>query len=124
MTGPYTAGVDEKQQAQRLARLRELRVRRAADLSLAGDFDAMARELARRKKALAGAAEAWERVCPPALLAKTALEGLARGVLTVRVPDAATRFELDRFLRCGGEDALVRASRAPLRRVRAVLGRM
>jgi hypothetical protein len=45
---------------------------------------------------------------------------LARGVLTVRVPDDSTRFALDRWLRSGGQAELARRTPATLTRVRLV----
>lgn len=61
---------------------------------------------------------AWEEVVPPQLAAKAEIVRLVRGVLSVRVTDSATRFELDRFLRSGGEAALVRRAAGAIRRVK------
>lgn len=108
--------------AARLERLRSLRGSRVVDASLGRDVAALGRALARARRSDAGVAEAWEAVCPPALAARTALGGLSRGVLTVRTPDASTRFEVDRFLREGGERSLTGASRAAVRRVKVVVG--
>ncbi len=107
------------------AQLEALRRRRAApprDPRLAPGFAAAAKELARTQKRLAGAARAWEAVCPPALINRTAIENLTRGVLTIRARDAATRFELDRALRAGGEDALIRLAPTTIRRVKLAIG--
>jgi hypothetical protein len=60
-------------------------------------------------------------VVPETLRGRTALVGVSRGVLTVKVEDAGTKFELDRFLRSGGEAALVGRVPVGLRRVRLVL---
>jgi hypothetical protein len=104
-----------------LQRLRDARVRPPRNLSLAPDMDRAIREAASQRRSTGGCADAWSRIIPPALLAKTSLEGVSKGVLTVRVPDASTRFELDRFLRSGGQKQLVSACRANLSRVRLVV---
>lgn len=103
-------------------RLREARVRGPRDSSLAPDMDRAMREAAQLRRATSGCAEAWSKVVPPALLQRTALEGVSKGVLTVRVPDASTRFELDRWLRGGGHKVLAGACRVGLSRVKVVIG--
>ena len=102
-------------------RLREARVRPARDLSLARDMDRALREAAALRQSVGGCAAAWASVVPPDLLAHTALEGVSRGVLSVRVPNASTRFALDRFLRSGGERAVIAASRSAISRIRLVV---
>ena len=102
-------------------RLRENRVRPERDRSLAGEMDRAIREVAQLRRATGGSAAAWSKVVPESLLKRTALEGISKGVLTVRVPDAATRFELDRFLRSGGQKQLLGESRTSIGRVRIVV---
>lgn len=104
-----------------IERLRQARARPSWDNSLAPDMDRAIREAAALRRATSGCAEAWSKVIPPALLARTSLEGTSRGVLTVRVPDAATRFELDRFLRSGGQKQLLTESRTSITKVRLVV---
>lgn len=106
----------------RLAALRAARARRERDLSLGGLFDAARATLDRSRSRLGGAGDAWASCCPPGLAARASLVSLARGVLTVRVPDAPTRFELDRALRAGLENDVIARSRAPIRKVRVVTG--
>ena len=105
-------------------RLREARVRPARDQSLAQDMDRALHQAAALRQSVGGCAAAWASVVPPELLSRTALEGVSRAVLTVRVPDASTRFELDRFLRAGGERAVVTASRSTVGRIRLVVGHL
>lgn len=105
-----------------VARLREARVRARGDQTLAADMDRALREAGRQRRASGGCADAWAKIIPPDLIERTALEGVSRGVLTVRVPDGATRFQLDRFLRSGGQRAFVAACSASLRQVRIVVG--
>lgn len=106
-----------------LTKLREMRVRKddapRVDVALAK----MADELSRVEKKLGGAGAAWASVCPAGLAERATPVSLARGTLNVEVSDAAARYELDRWLRGGGERALVAASRTPIRKVRLLLGR-
>ena len=102
--------------------MREARVRPARDLSLAREMDRALREAAALRRSVGGCAAAWASVVPPELLARTALEGVTRGVLAVRVPNAAARFELDRFLRSGGQRRLVAACSTTLHQVRIMVG--
>lgn len=113
----------EQNAIAKLMKLRELRVRKddapRVDVALAK----MADELARVEKKLGGAGGAWASVCPAGLAARTTPVSLARGTLNVEVADAAVRYEVDRWLRAGGEQAVIAASRTPIRKVRLVLGR-
>lgn len=104
-------------------RLRQARIRPNWDRSLAPEMVRAIREAVALRRATSGCAEAWTKVIPASILARTALEGISRGVLTVRVPDAATRFELDRFLRSGGQKLLTSECRTTLSKVRITLGR-
>lgn len=106
----------------RLDALRGFRTRPERDASMQSIFDATAKSLERTRKRLSGVGGAWEAVCPPELADKVRVDGLSRGVLTLRVRDSAASFELDRRLREGLEAALIAKSRAPVRRVKVVVG--
>jgi len=108
--------------AARLAALREHRVTPERRITIAQDVLSTAADLKKLERRLGGVAEAWNRVCPPQHVERTAIESLSRGVLTVRVADAATRFELDRALRSGAEAELVRLAPSGVRKVRLVAG--
>lgn len=112
--------MDPKAAAMRLAKLRENRARPQRDDALAPAFQRTARDLARLEKNLSGITEAWESVCPPDLLPRTAIRSIHRGKLTIAVADAATRFELDRLLRAGAKRDLVRGCPMTVRDVRLV----
>lgn len=103
---------------QELAKLRGWRTPPPRDLGLASLVDGERKRLVRCHKAVGGMGLAWEEVVPPRLAAKVELLRLTRGVLSVRVKDSATRFELDRFLRSGGEAELVRRAAGAIRRVK------
>ena len=104
-----------------LARLRAWRVR-DRDRSASTLFQAMGERLARQARRGGAAGDAWEACCPPDLLGRTRVEGLRGGVLTVIAADAPTRYALERALRAGVEEAVIRAAAAPIRRVRVRLG--
>lgn len=103
-----------------LAKLREHRVPKARDAALAGEIETLRADLARRRRGGGGAAAAWDRVVPVALRDRSEVVGLSNSVLIVRVRDAAARFSIDRFLRAGGEAALVKDSPVAVRRVKLV----
>lgn len=105
----------------RLERLRQRRVKPARDVALTPIISDESRLLRRTQKALAGIAAAWDQSVPAELAGRTVLVSLARGVLTVRVRDAAARFALDRFLRNGGEQTLIHASSTSVRKVKVVI---
>ena len=75
-------------------------------------------ELRRLRKNLGPVAEAWNEIVPEPLASSVRLDGVAAGVLNVRVTDSAARFELDRFLRAGGEAALLKRMPLAIRRVK------
>ncbi len=103
-----------------LNRLRVLRVARTKDTALGPEFERMRADLSRRRRSGGGAEAVWEVVVPDALREKAEVVGLSRGVLRVRARHASARFELDRFLRSGGEAALIRAATVAIKRVRVL----
>jgi hypothetical protein len=103
-----------------LAKLRGWRNPRERDLSIAPALSGLTKELRRHHKAVGGIGEAWAALVPAEVGAQAELVRLARGVLTVRVRDAATRFALDRWLRGGGVAALARAPGVALKSVKLV----
>lgn len=107
--------------ARQLDRLRSWRVPVARDLTLAGPLGDQARELKRQARTFGSLGAAWQELAPQGPGERASLVSLSRGVLTVRCEDAATRFELDRWLRAGGEIALIKRAAAKLTRVRLVL---
>lgn len=114
--------MDDVGARNRIERLRASRVRPMPDRSIRNPIDAMLRSLRQSQRRFAGVAEAWQAWCPPELLDRTMLSAVNRGVVVVRVPDAGTRFRLDRALRAGGLRDLQRRSRSAIRTVRIDLG--
>ncbi len=101
-------------------RLRGFRVRAGRPASIEAEVEAARREAGHRRRAVGGIERAWEEVVPEALRARCALVRFSRGVVTVKAFDGAAMYELDRFLRAGGEARLARVAGAPVRRVRVV----
>jgi len=62
----------------------------------------------------------WREVLPESLRGRAWAVSLSRGVLTVRASDASAKWEVDRWLRAGGERELGRAARVVIRRVKLV----
>ncbi|MEO1128526.1 MAG: DciA family protein [Planctomycetota bacterium] len=112
--------MDPQDAASRVDRLRSFRVRPMPDQHAGAMFEATGRELARQERKLAGIAEAWESICPPEHLGLTEIQGISRGVLTIGVADASTRYELDRLLKSGAQKNLVRLCPMTVRRVKLV----
>ncbi|MEO1009010.1 MAG: hypothetical protein AAFX79_10605 [Planctomycetota bacterium] len=67
-------------------------------------------------------ADAWAELAPLGISSSTSAEGVVRGVLAVRVRDAADQHEASRWLRGGGALALQRAIGQPIRRWRFEFG--
>ena len=115
--------MDEQVRARRLERLRGFRIPPERDQSLAfiqGQFD---REVKRPHAQVKQAVELWAQLVPAELAAHTRLESLTRGTLKVVADSSTHLYELDRLLRGGVEQALIRGLRTSgLRRVKVVVG--
>jgi hypothetical protein len=103
-----------------LQQLRGWRNYRERDLAIGPALADVTKELRRHHKAVGGIGEAWGSIVPPEVGAGAELVRLSRGVLTVRVRDAAARFALDRWLRGGGEAALARAPGVVVKKIKLV----
>jgi hypothetical protein len=104
--------------AARLEAARAARTRRGQPQDLSRIMLVQVPEVRRMRRQLAGIAAAWAEVVPAPLSERVRLEGVTSGVLNVRAADAAVRFELDRFLRSGGERELLRRFPMAIRRIR------
>ncbi|MFG0328836.1 MAG: DciA family protein [Phycisphaerales bacterium] len=110
--------------ARRIERQRENQPSRYRDAASLGEFlpAQFRREFERPHQELEGILDAWERLTPASVLARTGLRSFRRGVLTVVADSSATMYELDRALKSGLEQELRIASRRrTLRRVRIVV---
>jgi hypothetical protein len=103
-----------------LTRRRERESRRDLGRAMGPGFAALERRLRQQAKRLGGIGDAWRDICPLAVVDRTKVLALSRGVLSIGVVNEADRFTLDRFLRSGGERELARRSPTTLRRVKLV----
>lgn len=113
-----TSPADNHDMVKRLQKWRPMRER---DLSLTAMLAQTAKGLKRQKKSIGGLGAAWGELVPAGLVEKTSIVSLSRGVLMVRVDDASAKFEVDRWLKCGGETALIAKGGAALVKVRLVV---
>ena len=103
---------------QQYANLRSWRTWPDKAVTLEAEMSRLAATVSRQKRSLGPASTAWLALCPPELLGATVLLACSRGVLTVQCADHAARYELDRWLRSGGELALVKRCPGALLRVK------
>src|SRR5690554_5326492 len=90
-------------QSERIARLRGFRTFPPRARDLKSDFALIEKNLQRDRRKLGSVSKAWAANCPEQLLPRTSVIAMSRGVLTIGADDSSTRFELDRWLRAGGE---------------------
>lgn len=107
--------------AQRIERLRINRVRPDRAAPASSELQKIARNLRRDRVRLAGVGGAFLEHCPPRLAARAGIASLNHGVLTITADDSPTRFELDRWLRNGGDRLIISNSRAAIARVKVVV---
>jgi hypothetical protein len=101
-----------------LKQLRRWRIRREYDISIGASVRDAAARVDEQRKAGRGAGESWEQLVPERVRGRCHVVLVHRGVMTVKVRDAAARFEIDRWLRSGGELELVK--RAGIKKVKIV----
>lgn len=73
------------------------------------------------RKSVGAASAAVAQTFPSHLAEKIRVVQLARGVLTLGVPDASTRYVVDRLLRSGAQTALLKRVPASVRSVRLAI---
>ena len=105
----------------RFAVVRASRVRPDRARAMGETFLEQAQAIKRTRRKHLGCARAWEAVCPEALVGRTSVLGVRSGAMTIGVADHATRYELDRLLRAGGERELVRLAPTTVRRVKLIV---
>lgn len=105
-------------------RLRKYRVTTGRDTSIAGEIERLTKDVKKRQGASGGMADAWREVGPKRgdEVVGAAISLSTGGVLVVRVPDAAARYEVDVWLRSGGLETLRTHCKVMLRRVKLELG--
>ena len=118
--GWYDRVVDEREAEYRLERLKSGRIVWRKDLGISDAVSARVDEIARTRRSVGGIGRAWAAVLPDALAGHVEKISVSRGVLTVRSVDDGGRYELDRWLRSGGRQALIEAATTTVRRVKVV----
>ena len=110
---------------EHLDQLRKSRSLPTRDLSLGFLSEQFNREVAKPYQQLGDLAVLWRELVPPALVERSRLIGLSRGVLHVEVDNPAAHFEIDRLLRGGLQKQLIQSHKGPaFRRVSVkVVGR-
>lgn len=103
--------------ARRLELLRSRRTRKASDLSIHQPMTAAALQLQQLQRDAGPMSSLWNELIPPELARHTRVR-IDKGTLRVSVADSSSRFALDRLLRAGIKDQLIRKSPIPIRNVR------
>ena len=87
-----------------IARLRKWRAPYVRDMGIGDAVQRLTTDARKQHKAITSLGVAWDELVPPHLVGASAIQRLTpAGILTVKTDDAATRFELDRWLRGVGE---------------------
>lgn len=105
-----------------LDRLRQLRVRPERARGLGEDMQLQLKSLRKISRTEAALIAAWNTAAPDSLASRCTPRGVRAGRLKISVPDASTRYELDRWLRSGGQQELSALAKVPIRGVRVQLG--
>ncbi len=98
---------------EHLERLQKSRSLPNRDLSLGFLSEQFKREVAKPYQQLGDLAVLWRELVPPALVERSRLAGLSRGVLHVEVDNPAAHFEIDRLLRGGLQKRLIQSHKGP-----------
>ena len=96
-----------------LTKLQAWRGPRPSDLSMAFLRDQFKQEVEKPYKQLEQMIDIWTRLVPAELCRYTRLESLNRGVLKVAVDSSARHFELDRLLRQGLQEQIIKTHKGP-----------
>lgn len=104
-----------------LERLRKWRNKPEPAWGLGTELAAIGKTIRKQGRTFGAVGGAWAGVVPAGLAARSGLVSLLRGVLTVRVPNASVKYELDGWLRAGGELELIKRCPAGLTRVRSIV---
>ncbi len=104
-----------------IERLRGWRVRTPHN-DISGLVADLEKSLVRAQRAAAKVEASMPLALPVALRGRGHVKTIARGVITLAAKDAAAKYELEQWLRSGGETELLRACTVPAKRVRIVCG--
>jgi len=116
---------DESAQNAYLKQLQTWRNRRDRTSDLGFIRQQFKREHEKPYKQVQSLVELWQRFIPAELIEQTRLDGFSRGVLRVVAANASVLYEIDRLLRGGVTQQMIRNHRlGTLRRVQLRVGRI
>jgi hypothetical protein len=98
--------------------LRKQHARPMRDLAIAGPMGDLMKQIKAQSRRLSGGGQAWAKVVPPQLLERTTVVSLQSGVLKIKVLDSATKFELERWLKQGGQMQVIREAATTINRIK------
>ena len=104
-----------------LERLRAFKQAPTPRRELAPFLESAQKSLQKQRRASPQIQAAWDGVVPAELREIASPIGLARGVLRIKVRDAAAVYQLEKFLRGGGEVELVRRCGVAIRSVKLMV---
>lgn len=110
---PYNHAVSHDAYQAHLDRLRRYRNRPEDDQTLGFLKDQFKREVEKPHKQLAKLVCLWGELVPDEIARHTRLDSLSRGTLRIAVDSSARLYELDRLLRAGLQQQLIRAHTGP-----------
>jgi hypothetical protein len=102
----------------RLGRVRASRVKPDWAPVMGGEVEKVRKELGKRVRGTMQLTEAWRELAPPELVDHAWPTGIARGTLKIAVEGPAFRYMLERWLKSGGQAALLSRCSASIKRVR------
>lgn len=105
-----------------LDRLRALRARPERARDLGEDMLAQMKTLRKVSRTESALHAAWSTAAPDHLAGSCTPVGLKAGKLEIIAPNASVRFQLDRWLRSGGQAELSALARVPIAGVRVRIG--
>jgi hypothetical protein len=103
--------------ARRLELLQARRTRTARDTSLSPTLIEVSKNLQKQLDSIDPMQQVWNRVIPEELASRAQIR-LDKGILRVSVQDSSIRFALDRLLRAGAQNELIRQAPVPIRNVK------
>lgn len=104
-----------------ITQLRKWRAPYTRDVGIADAVQRLTTDARKQHKAITSLGVAWDELVPAHLVGASAIQRLTpAGILTVKTEDAATRFELDRWLRGVGEVLVKMRSTKTVKSIRLV----
>lgn len=100
------AAVKDRMTNAEFQKLRNWRTPRERDVTITEAVGKELKQTAATQKRVSGISAAWGELVPEGLRKVCTPTGMSGGVLSVKASSAGARFQLDRWLRSGGEERL------------------